>query len=170
MAISFFIFLKLKRKGYIAKWPDTVQSRGHKWRRFYCRLLSPFDSPADTCTCFFNNHFKTGWKGVKKQVWTDKKAWFSSFCNGYSKNLDSGQWTVDSERLHHCPPTARVMHRHHLFPTSHTVLSYEVNLVYLAPSRQLNWRLTDYSAYQAVCCILITAKWPVETGEIPLPL
>jgi hypothetical protein len=27
-----------------------------------------------------------------------------------------GQWTVDSELLHHCSPTARVMHRHHFRP------------------------------------------------------
>jgi hypothetical protein len=57
--------------------------------------------------------------------------------------MDSGQRTIASLSTH------RLSHAQASFPTSHTVLSYEVNLVYLRPSRQLNWRLTDCSAYRA---------------------
>jgi hypothetical protein len=50
---------------------------------------------------------------------------FRWLIDGYSKNLDSGQWTIASlstDRLSHAPGS---------FPTSHRVLCYEVNIVYL---------------------------------------
>jgi hypothetical protein len=51
---------------------------------------------------------------------------------GYSKNLDNGQWTVDSGQWTvNDACTHRLSHAQASFPTSHTVLSNEVNLVYL---------------------------------------
>jgi hypothetical protein len=68
----------------------------------------------------------------------------NAILHGYSKNLDSGQWTIASLSTH------RHMHRHHFRPPIR--FSYEVNLVYLG-------RVTDCSAYRAVCSIPITAKY-----------
>jgi hypothetical protein len=75
--------------------------------------------------------------------------------------VENGQLTADS---HDCITTHRPSHAQASFPTSHTVLSI------FGQSKQFNWRLTNCSAHRVVCGVPITAKWLVETGEIPLPM
>jgi hypothetical protein len=86
--------------------------------------------------------------------------------SGYSKNLDNGQWTVDDCITVRPPPESCTGI---ISDLPYGSLLSGQHLIF-GPSSQLNWRLTDCSAYRVVCGIPITAKWLVETGEIPLPM